>query len=549
MRPGPSAGGRRGPYAPAVTSSSDGPSDRGAALRGPLAAALAPHGLAVSDLRRLSGGASRETWAVEATGDDGDRSLILQRLRPGGSVGAPPMEVEDQLLRAAAAGGVPVPPVVVDAPAAQRAGLGPARISERVAGEALGPRIVRARRAPDERRSLARQMGAALAAIHAIDPASVGPLEAVDPLERVRAGLDLLGEARPALELGLRRLAETRPDHGPDTVVHGDFRVGNLLIEDDRLTAVLDWELAHRGDPAEDLGWLCGRAWRFGGDHEVGGVADLDDLLAGYVEAGGRPLTPEAVRWWTAAGTLLWGLICAVQARRHLDGHIRSVELASIGRRVCEAEYDLLDLVLPPTDPADGCETAAATDAPGRREPDASPTAPAATDPGTSTTNPAPERPRPEAPGSGGAGPDRGAATVDPAPDAARGDAPPPPGSGPPPRPDLHGRPTAAELVDAVRGHLADELAPGLEGSAHFHARVAIRALEVIERELLLGPEQALAHERRLSALGVADEVELAARIRAGELDGRPDVDAAVRAAVVDRLRVANPRWLHHPHA
>ena len=389
-------------------------------------------------------------------------------------------------------------------------------------------------------------MGAALAAIHAIDPTTVGPLEAVDPLERVHAGLDLLGEARPALELGLRRLGETRPDHGPDTVVHGDFRVGNLLIEGDRLTAVLDWELAHRGDPAEDLGWLCGRAWRFGGDHEVGGVADLDDLLAGYVDAGGRPLTPEAVRWWTAAGTLLWGLICAVQARRHLDGHIRSVELASIGRRVCEAEYDLLDLVLPPTDGPAAAPRADATVGP-------SPARPAP------TTRPAPAPP-PDGP-EGDSGPSRpggpggATATPDPSPGSGAGEADVDPDAEAPPtssdaraRPDLHGRPTAAELVDAVRGHLADELAPGLEGSAHFHVRVAIRALEVIERELLLGPEQALDHERRLSALGVADEAELAARIRTGDLDDRPDVDATVRAAVVDRLRVANPRWLHHPH-
>lgn len=387
------------------------------------------------------------------------------------------MEVEDRLLAAARAAGVPVPATVVDAATAEAAGLGPARVADRVAGEALGPRLVRAERTGAERRSLARQLGAALAGIHAIDPATVPELEVVDPLTRVRDGLDLLGEHRPALELGLRRLAATRPPPGPEAVVHGDFRVGNLLIDDAKLTAVLDWELAHCGDPVEDLGWICGRAWRFGGEEEVGGLAELDDLLAGYVEAGGHPVGVEAVRWWTAAGTLLWGLICAVQARRHLDGLVRSVELAAIGRRVCEAEYDLLGLVLE-------------TPSPGHLEP-----------------------------------------RVDHDADG------------------LHGRPTATELVDAVRAHLAEEVAPALEGSARFHARVAAHALEVVERELRLGPAQQGAHRARLGALGFADDVALAQAIRSGTLDDRPDVDAAVRASVVDRLRVANPRWLLAPDA
>lgn len=444
------------------------------ALTPPLREALGDAGVEVADLRRLSGGASRETWSFTAHGPSaGERRLVLQRLRPGGVGTGPSMAVEDRLLAAAEAAGVPVPPVVVDAPAAEGAGLGQARVSVHVDGEALGPRIVRAERTEAGRRALGRRLGSALAGIHAIDPEVVADLDVVDPLGRVRDGLDLLGEQRPALELGLRRLEATRPSPGPVGVVHGDYRVGNLLVEGDELTAVLDWELAHRGDPAEDLGWLCGRAWRFGGDREAGGVADLDDVLAGYVEAGGRPTTTEVVRWWTAAGTLLWGLICAVQARRHLDGHVRSVELATIGRRVCEAEHDLLDLVLDPPPPAPAGET--------------------------------PDAPTP---------------------------------------PDLHGRPTAAELVDAVRGHLADDLGPSLEGSARFHARVATHALEVVERELRLGPAQAVAHARRLEGLGVADDAELATRIRAGELDDRPDVDAAVRAAVVDRLRVANPGWL-----
>lgn len=417
-------------------------------------------GAEVEDLRRLSGGASRETWRFTA----GGRDLILQRTRAAGGLGAPTMEVEDALLAAAADAGVPVPPTVVRA--ADAGPLGTARVTEVVPGEALGPRLVRAERSEAGRSELAAQMGRALAAIHSVPVADHPALARRDVLEQARAGLDAVGEARPAFELALRWLADTRPpDAGPECVVHGDFRVGNLLIDGDRLTAVLDWELAHRGDPLEDLGWLCVRAWRFGGDREVGGLADLDDLLAAYSAARGVAVDADHVRWWTAAGTLMWGLICAVQARRHLDGHVRSVELATIGRRVCENEYDLLGLMgVPPTAP--------------------------------------PEVPTP--------------------PTAAR-----------------HGRPTAEELLDAVRAHLTDEVAPQLTGATAFSLKVVDRALATVQREMA----------RSGVTPPIDDEAALAAAIRAGEVDLTDELRASVRAAVVERLRVANPKWLLPPDA
>ena len=139
--------------------------------------------------------------------------------------------------------------------------------------------------------------------------------------------------------------------------VHGDFRMGNLLVGPGGLRAVLDWELAHAGDPAEDLGWLCAPAWRFGGPGAVGGVGGLDELLAAYVAAGGEPVDPDRVRWWQVYGTLKWAVICALQAAVHLRGASRSVELAAIGRRICESEWDLVGLL------------ELAPDEPGRRDP------------------------------------------------------------------------------------------------------------------------------------------------------------------------------------
>jgi aminoglycoside phosphotransferase (APT) family kinase protein len=304
----------------------------------------------IEELRLLSGGASRETWSFEAHVGPGVTTvhpMVLQRTRGTTSTGmdGPSMTVEDDLLAAAARGGVPVPRLVLPSAEAgeELAGEGgSARVCERVEGETLGARVVRGERFEQTRRRLAAQCGAALAAIHRIPPGAVPGLRPWEPLSRLRTGLDLLGEARPAFELALRWMEDHRPDPRPAAVVHGDFRVGNLVVGDEGLRSVLDWELAHLGDPVEDLGWLCVRSWRFGGDGLVGGVGDLSELLQGYRDAGGAEVDESEVLWWIVSGTLTWGLICAVQARRHLDGDVRSVELATVGRRICETEYDLL---------------------------------------------------------------------------------------------------------------------------------------------------------------------------------------------------------------
>jgi aminoglycoside phosphotransferase (APT) family kinase protein len=193
---------------------------------------------------------------------------------------------------------------------------------------------------------LAAQCGRALAGVHAIDPAEVPGLDDADQFDQFRALLDAMGEPHPAFELGFRWLEPRRPVRRADTVVHGDFRNGNLVVGPDGLRAVLDWELAHLGDPLEDLAWLCLRAWRFGAEPRVGGFGDVDDLVAAYEAASGVAVDRGELAWWEAMGTLKWGIMCMVQAATHLSGTARSVELAAIGRRVCEVEHDLL-LLLP----------------------------------------------------------------------------------------------------------------------------------------------------------------------------------------------------------
>ena len=149
-------------------------------------------------------------------------------------------------------------------------------------------------------------------------------------------------EPRPALEIGLRWLTEHQPPPARDALVHGDFRTGNLIVAEDGLRGVLDWELTHRGDPRQDLGWLCTKAWRFGSASPVGGFGTRADLMAGYAAGGGIPPDEATQQWWELYGTVRWALLCRRQAARYLSDSEPSIELAVLGRRVCEQEYDVL---------------------------------------------------------------------------------------------------------------------------------------------------------------------------------------------------------------
>jgi aminoglycoside phosphotransferase (APT) family kinase protein len=301
-------------------------------------AVLLGDGTRLEHVRRLSAGASRAMWTVDAVAPDGSVQQLIVRTDPrGGNRPTGPVP-EAALLRAAAAAGVPVPRVVAEDDEHL--------VVERIDGETIPRKILRDDDYASALPKLAAQCGEALAAIHSIPLDEVAGLDSQgDVVETWRAMLDAFGQPHPTFELALRWLDDRRPPTTGAAVVHGDFRNGNLIVGPDGLRAVLDWELAHVGDPMEDLGWLCVKAWRFGVDRPVGGFGERDDLFSAYARASGRAVDADVVRWWEVLGTLKWGIMCITQAFTHLSGTVRSVELATIGRRACENEWDLLDLI------------------------------------------------------------------------------------------------------------------------------------------------------------------------------------------------------------
>ena len=296
----------------------------------------------VAGLRALTGGASRTTWAFEAVTGPQHRALIL-RTGPPDDIHAG-MELEAAVQAAAAAAGAPVPNIL--AASNSTAALGnPFLVCDEIAGETIVRRIQR-RLDEDGRRRLLVQCGAALAATHRARSDAPGLVEQ-DQLGEWHQRLDEMGDTTATFEWAFRWLAAHRPPPSPSVLVHGDFRMGNLIVDGSDLAAVLDWELVHVGQIYEDLAWFCIRAWRFGAPASLaaGGLGSVDDFVSAYESAGGASVDREALHWWLVLATLRWGVICRLQAERHLSGQTRSVELAAIGRRVCETEWDVLDLL------------------------------------------------------------------------------------------------------------------------------------------------------------------------------------------------------------
>lgn len=309
----------------------------------------------IEGLRRVPGGASRETWSFDLVADGHPPQALILRRDPGGTSVGSDRALEFRVLRAAHAAGVPVPKVLWlgDDPTIL---AGRFFVMERVEGETLARRLLREPAYVRAREVMTGQLGEILARVHAVpvgDPsldqlpgAGDGEHPATAELARYEQLYRTVApEPHPVVEYALRWLRGRLPPSRRRALVHGDYRIGNVLFGPEGVRVVLDWEQAHVGDPMEDLGWMCVRAWRFGSSKPVGGIGEREEFFRAYERAGGGVVDAEVVRFWEALGDLKWAVICIAQAKTYLDGGVKSVELASIGRRTAEAEHDLLELV------------------------------------------------------------------------------------------------------------------------------------------------------------------------------------------------------------
>ena len=294
---------------------------------------------------RITAGANMEIWAFDSAGQE----LILRR-HPGG---VPPQENEGGLslnqeasvVELAHGHGVLAPRVIGRLQPSD--GLGVGFVMARAPGEALPYKLFKDAAYAPALENFSQDCATQLAKIHSITPeqveVSLPALSSAQSLASLKTALDAFGVAIPAYSLALHWLQKNIPETAPPSLLHGDFRMGNLLIDETGLSAVLDWELAHFGDPAEDLAWLCMPSWRFGVYHKpVGGVGQIEDLLAAYHRASGQKIERKRFDFWLVYATLRWGMMTLKMTDIWRKGLDRSMERALIGTRASEVELDLL---------------------------------------------------------------------------------------------------------------------------------------------------------------------------------------------------------------
>lgn len=306
--------------------------------------------------QQLTAGASQETYRIQVECGSGQRQFALRRSQPSlaadSSVGGISLATEARLFQLAGASGIPGPAIVYVLEPGD--GLGSGFVMEWLDGETLGQRIVRADELAGVRPRLARECGQILGRIHALDwraAGLAGDLPEVDPaalVDETWSSYRELNVPVPMIDYAWRWLRDNLPEASRTTLVHGDFRNGNLMVTADGIKAVLDWELAQIGDPVRDLGWLCVNSWRFGVDGlPVGGFGEIEDLLAGYRETSGLDIPRRELEFWQVFGSFWWAMATLQMANAWRTGETPSLERPVIGRRSSEAQMDCVNLLIP----------------------------------------------------------------------------------------------------------------------------------------------------------------------------------------------------------
>jgi len=441
----------------------------------------------VTSVRRLSGGASMESWMFSYQ----DKEMILRRLPQGSeqngesasldigdnekAAGFIPLGLQAEILQACYSQDIPVPNVV--AMLTQSDNLGTGFVMEKLGGEALPYKLLKDEKYALALPQLSAQNAKALASIHKVPleslPQSLPKLSASQALNNQDEIYQRIGAKVPIFDLAFGWLKTHMPAQPAPCLVHGDFRLGNLLVDAQGLIGVLDWELAHIGDPVRDIAYMCTPSWRFGNYHlQAGGYATRQDWLSDYEKAMGHKVEQDRFNWWLVFNTLWWGISCLLMGNAYRDGSVKTLERTIIGSRVSEVEVDLLlqfeDLRHSPSHTLDW------------QTPDATP-----------------------------------------------------------PSQEM----SFAEITQAIASWNQDEIMPGSKGLDLFKSRMARNALGIIERQLLWGDVFQSRQKQDLKKLGLEQDALCQDLRQNSALYEDDNIWEHLRLTTLERLSIDQPRY------
>jgi aminoglycoside phosphotransferase (APT) family kinase protein len=317
----------------------------------------------IQEIYHLSGGACQDNYSIKLLleGKSGatEKEIVLRTDKGGSLLSSLSKKDEFRVAELAYKAGVKTPEPIILEENTSVIGA-PFFLMSKISGKANGRYIVKDSELNDYRKNgMVSDLARNLALLHTVKPDSVSDQNLKDKLKmtdissyamssvnELHISLNELPEAHPAIEFSLNWLEKNRPTIDSIVLVHGDFRTGNFMITKDGLQGILDYEFAHWGDRHEDIAWLCMRDWRFGKlNKEVGGFGDRSDFYEAYTKTAKISVDPKKVTYWEIMGNIRWAIGSAQQAERHLSGKDKGIELASIGRRTAEMEWEAMRLI------------------------------------------------------------------------------------------------------------------------------------------------------------------------------------------------------------
>jgi aminoglycoside phosphotransferase (APT) family kinase protein len=299
----------------------------------------------IKNLVPLTGGASADINRIIF--EDNKEFIVRRSVVKDKAVMAIPKNMEAKIQKIVKEYGAPVPEIIMEF--SEGAEIGEGYVMQSVGGETIPRKILRDDSYKNIRNKLPYEIGKSLAQIHKTKLEKLQDLEKItfsESLEKLFIIYESFDQPQPVFDLAFKWLENQKILDYEEVLVHGDYRFGNFIISEKKLESIIDWELAHIGNPMEDLGWLCVRSWRFGNvNKRAAGLGDVDELIAGYEANSKIKIDKSQLDMWQLYGSLKWGIICMVQTFAHLSGAVKSLEKAAIGRRVSETEFDLMNMI------------------------------------------------------------------------------------------------------------------------------------------------------------------------------------------------------------